>query len=83
MRRITPISYLVLVKIFELEEFTVKRQKRDHLIMTKPGVKRPLVIKTSPGDVRPAQETCQSPMYFRIWGLLESAAKGTSSCSTR
>jgi predicted RNA binding protein YcfA (HicA-like mRNA interferase family) len=51
MRRITPISYLVLVKIFELEGFTVKRQKRDHLIMTKPGVKRPLVIKTSPGDV--------------------------------
>jgi len=48
MRRITPISYLVLVKIFELEGFTVKRQKRDHLIMTKPGVKRPLVIKTTP-----------------------------------
>lgn len=51
MRRITPISSLVLVKIFELEGFTVKRQKGDHLIMTKPGVKRPLVIKTSPGDV--------------------------------
>jgi len=51
MRRITPISYLVLVKIFELEGYTVKRQKRDHLIMTKPGVKRPLAIKTSPGDV--------------------------------
>lgn len=29
----------------------VKRQKGDHLIMTKPGIKRPVVIKTSPRQV--------------------------------
>ena len=29
----------------------VKRQKGDHLILTRPGVKRPLVIKTSPHQV--------------------------------
>lgn len=51
MLRITPISYRLLVRIFELEGFAVKRQKGDHLIMTKPGVKRPLVIKISPGEV--------------------------------
>jgi len=51
MLRILPISYRLLVRIFELEGFAVKRQKGDHLIMTKPGVKRPLVIKTSPGEV--------------------------------
>ncbi|WP_369424675.1 type II toxin-antitoxin system HicA family toxin [Methanothrix sp.] len=51
MPRITPVPYRLLVRVFELEGFTVKRQKGDHLIMTKPGVKRPLVIKTSPGEV--------------------------------
>jgi predicted RNA binding protein YcfA (HicA-like mRNA interferase family) len=40
-----------LVKIFELDGFAVKRQKKDHLIMTKPGVNRPFVIKTSPGEL--------------------------------
>lgn len=50
-RKINPIPYTKLIKIFELEGFVVKRQKGDHLIMTKPGVKRPLVIKTSPRNV--------------------------------
>lgn len=47
-RKITPVHYSVLVKVFELDGFKIKRQKGDHIIMTKPGVKRPLVIKTSP-----------------------------------
>ncbi len=34
-----------------MEGFTVKRQKGDHLIMTRPGVKRPVVIKTSPRKI--------------------------------
>ena len=38
--KITPIHYKTLIKIFELDGFVVKRQKG--------GVKRPLVIKTSP-----------------------------------
>jgi predicted RNA binding protein YcfA (HicA-like mRNA interferase family) len=50
-RKITPIPYQTLVKVFELDGFVVKRQKGDHLILTKPGVKRPLVIKTSPRKV--------------------------------
>jgi len=39
------------VKVFELEGFTLKRQKGDHLILTKPGAKRPVVIKKSPKEV--------------------------------
>jgi predicted RNA binding protein YcfA (HicA-like mRNA interferase family) len=39
------------VKVFEREGFTVQRQRGDHLILTKPGVKRPVVIKTSPKEV--------------------------------
>jgi predicted RNA binding protein YcfA (HicA-like mRNA interferase family) len=50
-RKITPIPYQRLVKVFELEGFTVQRQKGDHLILTRPGVRRPVVIKTSPREV--------------------------------
>ncbi|NPV29959.1 MAG: type II toxin-antitoxin system HicA family toxin [Firmicutes bacterium] len=50
-RKITPIPYQKLVKIFELDGFTIKRQKGDHLILTKPGAKRPVVIKKSPREV--------------------------------
>ncbi|HAN72997.1 MAG TPA: type II toxin-antitoxin system HicA family toxin [Planktothrix sp. UBA8407] len=50
-KKITPIRYQTLVKVFELEGFMVVRQKGDHLILTKPGVNRPVVIKTSPGEV--------------------------------
>lgn len=49
--KITPIHYEKLIKIFELDGFIVKRKKGDHIIMTKPGIKRPLVIKTSPRQV--------------------------------
>ena len=47
-RKITPVHYETLIKIFELDGFVVQRNKGDHIIMTKAGIKRPLVIKTSP-----------------------------------
>jgi len=47
-RKIVPIHYEILIKIFELEGFAVQRKRGDHIIMTKAGIKRPLVIKTSP-----------------------------------
>ena len=34
-QRITPIHYRRLVKVFELDGFVLKRQKGDHLILTK------------------------------------------------
>ena len=46
-RRIIPIHHKTLIKVFELDGFIVKRQKGYHIIMTKSGVRRPLVIKTS------------------------------------
>jgi predicted RNA binding protein YcfA (HicA-like mRNA interferase family) len=51
MRKITPIHYETLIKIFKLDGFIVKRKRGDHIIMTKAGIKRPLVIKTSPNLV--------------------------------
>ncbi|MFQ5965952.1 MAG: type II toxin-antitoxin system HicA family toxin [Candidatus Scalinduaceae bacterium] len=48
MGKITPIHYKTLIKLFEHEGFVVKRKKGDHIIMTKAGIKRPVVIKTSP-----------------------------------
>ena len=47
-RRIVPIRYRKLIRIFEIDGFVVRRTKGDHVMMTKPGIKRPLVIKTSP-----------------------------------
>jgi len=40
-----------MFKIFMMNGFSVVRKKGDHIIMTKPGVKRPLVIKSSPKRV--------------------------------
>jgi len=47
-RKIIPVHYETLLKLFELDGFSMRRKKGDHIIMTKPGIKRPLVIKTSP-----------------------------------
>jgi len=47
-RKIIPVHYETLIKIFKIDGFTVQRKKGDHIIMTKEGIKRPLVIKTSP-----------------------------------
>ncbi len=50
-RKITPIPYTPLIKIFEADGFSVVRKKGDHIIMTKTWIKRPLVIKSSPKRV--------------------------------
>ncbi len=36
MPKITSISYQKLIKIFQLDGFEIKRQKGDHISMTKP-----------------------------------------------
>jgi len=47
-KKIVPIHYRKLMRIFELDGFTVSRQRGDHVSMTKAGCQRPLIIKTSP-----------------------------------
>lgn len=44
MLKIIPIHYKKLVRIFELEGFQYKRTKGDHLIYSKSGISRPIVI---------------------------------------
>ncbi len=44
MPPLRPVDYQALVKVFEEDGFIFVRQHGDHLIYTKPGVKRPLVI---------------------------------------
>ena len=51
MSKIIPIQYKKLVQLFEREGFEVHRIKGDHLIMVKPGNKRPLVIKMRPSQI--------------------------------
>ncbi len=50
-RKLVPLDYRTLLKIFERDGFTIARQKGDHISMIKLGVIRPLVIKTSPRKV--------------------------------
>jgi predicted RNA binding protein YcfA (HicA-like mRNA interferase family) len=49
--KIVPIPYQTLIRVFELDGFVVRSQRGDHITMVKPGVSRPLVIKTSPRNV--------------------------------
>lgn len=51
MPKITSVDYRILIQVFEREGFAVARRKGDHIIMTKPGMSRPLVIKSSPHQV--------------------------------
>ena len=44
MSAIKPVSYQLLVRVFEQDGFTFDGQRGDHLIYTKPDVKRPIVI---------------------------------------
>ena len=44
MPSIQPVPYQTLVRIFERDGFRFARQSGDHLIYTKPGIKRPVVI---------------------------------------
>lgn len=44
MSKIRPISWRKLVKIFELEGWKLSRIKGDHMVYTKDGFLRPVVI---------------------------------------
>jgi predicted RNA binding protein YcfA (HicA-like mRNA interferase family) len=46
MAAIRSVHYRTLVEVFEQDGFAFNRQTGDHLIYTKPSVKRPLVIPT-------------------------------------
>jgi predicted RNA binding protein YcfA (HicA-like mRNA interferase family) len=44
MPSLRPTDCQTLIKVFAQDGFTFNRQRGDHLIYTKPGIKRPLVI---------------------------------------
>jgi predicted RNA binding protein YcfA (HicA-like mRNA interferase family) len=44
MPKITPVSYQTLVRVFEKDGFQLQRTRGDHLVYTKPGISRPIVI---------------------------------------
>ena len=44
MPKFSPIAYKRLVKLFETEGFTHVRTEGDHMVLTKSGVPRPVVI---------------------------------------
>lgn len=44
MPRLTPVSFRQLVRVFERDGWQYSRTKGDHLIFTRPGARRPVVI---------------------------------------
>jgi predicted RNA binding protein YcfA (HicA-like mRNA interferase family) len=44
MPRIVPIHYRKLVRVLEMEGFTLVRERGDQMIFTKTGVLRPIVV---------------------------------------
>lgn len=44
MPRIAPIHHSKLVRVLELEGFSLVRVRGDHMIFTKPGIERPAVV---------------------------------------
>jgi predicted RNA binding protein YcfA (HicA-like mRNA interferase family) len=44
MPRIAPVPYRTLVRVLEHEGFTLTRQRGDHMIFTKEGILRPVVV---------------------------------------
>jgi predicted RNA binding protein YcfA (HicA-like mRNA interferase family) len=44
MPKLSPVSYRELVKVFETEGFRCVRIEGDHMVFTKPGVTRPVMI---------------------------------------
>ena len=44
MAKLSPVSYKKLVRVFELDGFRCVREEGDHMVLTKPGVLRPVVI---------------------------------------
>ena len=50
-RKLTPVDYRKLIRVFEREGFRIAHRKGDHISMTKLGILRPLVIKCAPHKV--------------------------------
>ena len=44
-KRITPLNYKKLIKLFEKFGFTVSRYHGDHIVMSKKGIIRPIVFQ--------------------------------------
>jgi predicted RNA binding protein YcfA (HicA-like mRNA interferase family) len=44
MPKLSPVSYKRLAAVFEAEGFVCVRTEGDHMVFTKPGVTRPVVI---------------------------------------
>lgn len=43
-KKLSPVSHKQLVKVFEADGFRLVREQGDHMVLTKEGVIRPVVI---------------------------------------
>lgn len=44
MSRIAPVPFRKIVRVLELEGFTLARERGDHMVFAKPDIQRPVVV---------------------------------------
>ena len=72
---VSPVSYKELVRVFEADGFRLARERGDHMVFTKPGVIRPVIIpRYDPVPVFIIKNNLRSAgmsreRYFELLGL--------------
>jgi predicted RNA binding protein YcfA (HicA-like mRNA interferase family) len=74
-KKLSPVSYKELVRVFEADGFRLARERGDHMVFTKPGVIRPVIIpRYDPVPVFIIKNNLRSAgmsreRYFELLGL--------------
>jgi hypothetical protein len=64
-KKLNPVSYKELVKVFEAEGFRLVCERGDHMVFTKPGVIRPEGILMTNSDSRDRLSCCEGFTSFQ------------------
>jgi predicted RNA binding protein YcfA (HicA-like mRNA interferase family) len=74
-KKLSPVSYKELVRVFEADGFRLARERGEHMVFTKPGVIRPVIIpRYDPVPVFIIKNNLRSTgmsreRYFELLGL--------------
>ena len=74
MSRLAPVDWRTLVRIFEADGFTQNRTTGSHIVLTRPGIARPVIIpkyaEVSPDIIRSNMRTAgmSRERYFKLLG---------------
>jgi predicted RNA binding protein YcfA (HicA-like mRNA interferase family) len=84
MPRIAPIHYRRVVRVLAHEGFALARERGDHMVFTKPGIERPVVVpRYDPLPVLIIKNILERPAFpanvtWNFWNKFESPNSGFS-----